>query len=167
MFMRLCLATVFAIGLLMGSTTIPNRASAATPNLSVGNNQRSNAASMNAEYIQLAGRRGGGSARSRGAKPKRQGGNNANRKANKSRNVNKGTNRKVNKNVNRNVNVNVRTRGYGWRGARWGAVAFGVTMGAVIVVAANTPPYPPDPSLCWTWSNAALTQGYWYYCDGP
>jgi hypothetical protein len=69
--------------------------------------------------------------------------------------------------VTRNVNVRVKHRGYGWRGARWGAVVFGVTLGTAIIVAANTPPYPPDPSLCWTWNNAALTEGYWYYCEGP
>lgn len=79
----------------------------------------------------------------------------------------KNTNVNINANRNTNVNVNVRTRGPGWRGARWGAVAFGVTMGAIIVVAANTPPPPPDPSLCWTWTNSARTQGYWYYCSGP
>jgi hypothetical protein len=64
------------------------------------------------------------------------------------------------------VNVSVKHRGYGWRGARWGAVVFGVTLGTAIIVAANTPPYPPDPSLCWTWNNSALTSGYWYYCEG-
>ena len=62
--------------------------------------------------------------------------------------------------------VNVRHRHHGWRGRHWGAVVFGVTLGTAIIVAANTPPYPPDPSLCWTWSNSALTRGYWYYCDG-
>lgn len=72
-----------------------------------------------------------------------------------------------NVNINRNVNVSVKHRGYGWRGARWGAVVFGVTLGTAIIVAANTPPYPPDPSLCWTWNNSALTSGYWYYCEGP
>jgi hypothetical protein len=156
MYMRLCLATVMAIGLLLGESSVPDRASAAVSDLSAVNDRPSKAgSSMNAEYMLLAGRRGGGSARSRGARP--SGG----------RNVNRNVNKNVNRNVNRNVNVNVRHRNYGWRGARWGAVAFGVTMGAIIVVAANTPPYPPDPSLCWTWSNAALTRGYWYYCDGP
>ncbi|MGI9372080.1 MAG: hypothetical protein ACR2OJ_06250 [Hyphomicrobiales bacterium] len=132
----------------------------------------------NFEDIHLVGRRGGGSARSRGARP--HGGGRANRNVNRNagkkvnknvnrntkKNVNRNVNKNVNRNVNRNVNVNVRTRPYGWRGARWGAVAFGVTMGAVIVVAANTPPLAPDPSLCWTWTNSALTQGYWYYCSG-
>ena len=72
-----------------------------------------------------------------------------------------------NVNINRNVNVTVKHRGYGWRGARWGAVAFGVTMGAIITVAASTPPPPPHSSLCWTWTNSAKTTGYWYYCSGP
>jgi hypothetical protein len=92
---------------------------------------------------------------------------NTNRNINSNRNVNR--NRDVNRNVNinRNVNVTIKHRGYGWRGVHWGAVAFGVTMGAVITVAANTPPPPPDPSLCWTWTNSAKTTGYWYYCSGP
>ena len=92
---------------------------------------------------------------------------NTNRNINSNRNVNR--NRDVNRNVNinRNVNVTVKHRGYGWRGVHWGAVAFGVTMGAIITVAANTPPPPPDPSLCWTWTNSARTTGYWYYCSGP
>jgi hypothetical protein len=78
--------------------------------------------------------------------------------------------RDVNVNVNKNVNVDrnarVVRRPGGWRGAHWGAVVAGVTLGTIIVVAANTAPPPPDPSLCWTWTNEALTEGYWYYCDG-
>lgn len=54
----------------------------------------------------------------------------------------------------------------GWRGRHWGAVAYGVTLGTVIVVAANTPPPPPHGSLCWTWSNGVRTSGFWYYCNG-
>lgn len=54
-----------------------------------------------------------------------------------------------------------------WRGARWGAVVAGVTLGTIIVVAANAAPPPPSPDLCWTWTNAARTHGYWYYCSGP
>jgi hypothetical protein len=54
----------------------------------------------------------------------------------------------------------------GWRGARWGAVVAGVTLGTVIAVAANTPPPRPAPELCWTWTNKARTHGYWYYCTG-
>jgi len=55
----------------------------------------------------------------------------------------------------------------GWRGARWGAVVAGITLGTIIVVAANSAPPPPAEGLCWTWTNAARTQGYWYYCSGP
>ena len=172
---RLCLATVFTIGLWMGSIVIPESASAAFTFLKAIDNQQTHSSSPKEKYIILAGRRGGGSARSRGARPSggkkanRNVNKNVNRKANKNvnRNASKNVNRNVNKNVNRNVNVHVKNRSYGWRGARWGAVAFGVTMGAIITVAANTPPYPPDPSLCWTWTNASLTQGYWYYCSGP
>lgn len=54
-----------------------------------------------------------------------------------------------------------------WRGAYWGAVVAGVTLGTIIVVAANAAPPPPSPDLCWTWTNAARTHGYWYYCSGP
>lgn len=53
-----------------------------------------------------------------------------------------------------------------WRGAFWGAVVAGVTLGTIVAVAANTPPPPPSPDLCWTWTNAARTRGYWYYCSG-
>jgi hypothetical protein len=91
-------------------------------------------------------------------------GKNANVKANKNTNVNKNVNKNVNVNVNRNVNVVSRPRG--WRGRHWGAVVFGVTLGTIIVVAANTPPPAPDLSLCWTWTNDAMTEGFWYYCTG-
>lgn len=60
----------------------------------------------------------------------------------------------------------IRSRARNWRGRYWGRVAFGVTLGAIIVVAANSVPVAPDPSLCWTWTNDGLTRGYWYYCDG-
>ena len=100
-----------------------------------------------------------------------RGGNRGRGRASRGRNVNRNSNRNVNvnRNSNRNVNVNVnvRHRGYGWRGTRWGAVAFGVTIGATIIVVVNTPPPPPHPTVCWTWSNSALTRGYWYYCSGP
>lgn len=56
---------------------------------------------------------------------------------------------------------------HGWRGAHWGAVIAGVTLGAIIATAANAPPPPPSPDLCWTWTNSARTQGYWYYCSEP
>jgi hypothetical protein len=74
--------------------------------------------------------------------------------------------KKATPNVNaRKVNnVRIVKRPGGWRGRHWGATVFGVTLGTIIIVAANTPPPLPDPSLCWTWTNSALTQGYWYYC---
>jgi len=58
-------------------------------------------------------------------------------------------------------------RPWGWQGAYWGSVVAGVTLGAAIAVAANAPPAPPSPDLCWTWLNDQHTQGYWYYCSGP
>ena len=60
----------------------------------------------------------------------------------------------------------IRRRAPNWRGRYWGRVAFGVTLGTIIVVAANAAPPPPDPKLCWTWSDDSRTKGYWYYCDG-
>jgi hypothetical protein len=165
---------LFIVGLFCLPLAVLNtdKARAAISTLTGEEASTSNNTLMNENGRQYARGRGGG--RSRGGSRNRggsrkvnRGGNrnhNANRNTNRNRNVNRNTNR--NRNVNRNVNVNVRHRGRGWRGARWGAVAFGVTMGAVIVVVANTPPYPPDPSLCWTWNNSALTRGYWYYCNG-
>lgn len=178
---RLCLISVLTTGLLIGSAASPGNAHDLASDFSAGNSwKKSPALSSKTDYMQLAERRGGGSARSRGA---RVGSHDVNRNKNVNRNTNinrntdvnrntninrnKNTNINVNRNRNVNVHVDVRTRPYGWRGARWGAVAFGVTMGAIIVVAANTPPPPPDPSLCWTWTNSALTEGYWYYCSGP
>jgi hypothetical protein len=162
------------------SALVPHKTSAAITEFASGSTDPSNAKSEKIELQRYArsGRGRGGGSRSRGARPSQRpsGGRPSNRPSggrpgsgpsrpggggNINRNVN------VNRNVNRNVNVSVKHRGYGWRGARWGAVVFGVTLGTAIIVAANTPPYPPDPSLCWTWSNSALTSGYWYYCDGP
>jgi hypothetical protein len=170
MSVKLYLATLFGFAMLAGSAIVPNGATAAISDNSASSRQHSSSALMNPEYLQLARRGGGGSSRSRGASrpsggaARRPGGGTAKRPSGSGKAK---PNKNVNRNVNRNVNVNVRTRGRGWRGARWGAVAFGVTMGAIIIVAANTPPYPPDDSLCWTWSNASLTKGYWYYCSGP
>jgi hypothetical protein len=44
----------------------------------------------------------------------------------------------------------------------YGAIVAGVALGTVI--AATAPPPVPAPGLCWFWSNAASTQGYWDYC---
>ena len=164
MFKTACLAAVTGIVLFAVSAAVPGKAFAATTDYTAGDANPSDPATVNIEHQQYAQKRGGGrgakrkpgaSSRSRGARPSTR--PSAGRKKKPGRDVN----------VNRNVNVNVRHHHHGWRGARWGAVVFGVTLGTAIVVAANTPPYPPDPSLCWTWSNSALTRGYWYYCDGP
>lgn len=182
MFNRLYLMVAVGVGLLAGSATISNDLFAATMDDAKINNRLSGSIvplltsipgvlpvanpATNIEQPQYAQRsRGGGGARN--TSRNRNANRNVNRNSN--RNVNRNSNRNVNRNTNRNVNVNVnvRHRGYGWRGTRWGVVVFGVTMGTIIVVAANTPPPPPHSTLCWTWSNAALTKGYWYYCSGP
>ena len=95
-----------------------------------------------------------------GPKPKRR----ADPGPSRNRDVDVDINKDVN--VNRIVNVRVVNRPRGWRGRHWGAVVFGVTLGTLIVVAANTPPPLPDESVCWTWTNDARTEGFWYYCDG-
>ncbi len=179
MYKRSCLATVIGIAFLAVSAAVPDKAFAATADYTTEGAKPLDPASQNIEQQRYAQRRGGGrrsgggggrsrearpSSRSRGARPSSRPSNRPSGRpgAGPGR---PGGGRNVN--INRNVNVTVKHRGYGWRGARWGAVVFGVTLGTAIVVAANTPPYPPDPSLCWTWSNAALTRGYWYYCTGP
>ena len=50
----------------------------------------------------------------------------------------------------------------------WGRVVAGVTIGTVIAVAAvNSVPKAPSPELCWFWSDATKTRGYWNYCVAP
>ena len=171
---RSCLAFAIGFALFATSAAVPGKAFAAVADLNTTNAGPLDTATLDLTHRRLAQRRGGGGGRSGGraggrpsggggagtkpggrpggAKPGGPSAKPGGRGAGGSRNV--------------NVNVNVRHRSHGWRGRRWGAVAFGVTMGAIIVVAANTPPLAPDPSLCWTWTNAALTSGYWYYCDG-
>lgn len=52
-----------------------------------------------------------------------------------------------------------------WAAQNWyGAVIAGVTLGSIIAVAANTPPYAPSTQLCWYWANSSRTRGYWDYC---
>lgn len=147
-----------------------DKAGAAVSTLTGEQASTSNNASVNEKGRQYARGRGGGGRggahRGGGGRKKVNRGGNRNTNANRNRNRNTNRNRNVNHNVNRRHHGHVRHHHHGWRGARWGAVAFGVTMGTIIVVAANSPPYPPDPSLCWTWSNSALTRGYWYYCSG-
>ena len=177
MFKTSCLAAVTGIVLFAISAAVPGKTFAATTDYTTGDANPSDPASVNIEQQRYAQKRGGGGGRSSGARRK-PGASAGSRGARPSTRPSAGTkpgNRPGTKpgnrpggnvNVNRNVNVNVRHHHHGWRGARWGAVVFGVTLGTAIIVAANTPPYPPDPSLCWTWSNSALTRGYWYYCDG-
>jgi hypothetical protein len=187
MFKRSCLAVAIGIALLAVSAAVPIKAIAATAGYTTEGSNPSDTASAKVKYQRFArggrgGGRGGGGARSRGSRPsssnrgarpssRPSGGRPSNRPSGGRPSTGRppGAGRPGgggNVNINRNVNVSVKHRGYGWRGARWGAVVFGVTLGTAIIVAANTPPYPPDPSLCWTWNNAALTSGYWYYCEG-
>ena len=50
----------------------------------------------------------------------------------------------------------------------WGRVVAGVTIGTVIAAAAvNSVPKAPSPELCWFWSDAGKTRGYWTYCVAP
>jgi hypothetical protein len=91
------------------------------------------------------------------------------RRATRSRNVNVNKRRDVN--VNRNVNVNVKRRVVvrpvrPWVHRPWfGTVVAGVALGTII--AATTIPPAPAPNLCWFWSDASNTHGYWDYCTPP
>lgn len=50
----------------------------------------------------------------------------------------------------------------------WGRVVAGVTIGTIVTVAAvNSIPKAPSPELCWFWSDASKTRGYWNYCVAP
>ena len=50
----------------------------------------------------------------------------------------------------------------------WGSVVAGVTVGAVIAVAAaGSAPRAPSSELCWYWTNSSMTRGYWSYCTAP
>jgi hypothetical protein len=101
---------------------------------------------------------------------------NVNRNMNVNRNVNRNANVNVNRNVNRNVNVN-RSVGYHggvYRGAwvgrpyRWapgGAIAAGAAIGVLAYGAtvAWAPP-PPQPGLCWYYSDPSQRNGFWDTC---
>ena len=115
-------------------------------------------------------RRGGG---------QRHGGAHVNRghNVNRNMNVNRNVNRNANVNVNRNANVN-RVGGVGYHGGvyrgawvgrpyRWapgGAIAAGAAIG---VLAAGTAvawaPPPPQPGLCWYYSDPSQRNGFWDY----
>jgi hypothetical protein len=99
------------------------------------------------------------------------------------RNMNHNVNRNmnVNRNVNRNVNLNrnVRVGGVGYHGGvyrgawagrpyRWapgGAIAAGAAIG---VIAAGTAvawaPPPPQPGLCWYYTDQTQRNGFWDTC---
>lgn len=48
-----------------------------------------------------------------------------------------------------------------------GRVVAGVVLGSMIrPPAIGRPPRPPNPDLCWFWSDHSRTRGYWYYCYG-
>jgi hypothetical protein len=93
---------------------------------------------------------------------------NVNRNVNRNTNVNRNVNRNTNVNVRRNTNVNVNVR----RPVRvwaprpyYGTVIAGVALGTIIYVsAAGTAPPAPSSTLCWYWSDPAMTGGYWDYC---
>jgi hypothetical protein len=54
------------------------------------------------------------------------------------------------------------------RPSYWGSVVAGVTIGAIVTVAAvNAVPKAPSPELCWFWSDSSKTRGYWNYCVAP
>jgi hypothetical protein len=89
---------------------------------------------------------------------------NVNRNTNVNKNVNRNTNVNVKKNTNVNVNVNRPVRVWTPR-PHYGAVVAGVTLGTIIVVsAAGAVPVAPSPTLCWYWTDPAMTGGYWDYC---
>jgi hypothetical protein len=97
---------------------------------------------------------------------------NVNRNTNVNRNVNRNANVNVNRNVNRNVNVGYHGGVYhgGWAGRpyRWapgGAIAAGAAIG---VIAAGTAvawaPPPPQPGLCWYYTDQTQRNGFWDTC---
>ena len=50
----------------------------------------------------------------------------------------------------------------------YGTVIGGVVLGTVIVATAvGVAPAAPGPNMCWFWTDAAQTQGYWDYCTPP
>lgn len=112
----------------------------------------------------------------------RRGGAHVNRghNVNRNMNVNRNVSRNANVNVNRNANVNVnRVGGGGYHGGvhrgawvgrtyRWapgGAIAAGAAIG---VLAAGTAvawaPPPPQPGLCWYYSDPSQRNGFWDSC---
>ena len=93
-------------------------------------------------------------------------------------NANANINRNVNRNINRNVNVNrnvhraVVAPRAAWVGRpgwyRWpagGAIAAGAALGFVTAAtAAAWAGAPPQPGLCWYYTDQSRTQGFWDAC---
>ena len=120
------------------------------------------------------------------------GGAHVNRNVNVNRNMHVNRNVNVNRNINRNVHVNgyrpgvhpgyrpgyrpggvvVAPRGGVWVGRpgwyRWapgGAIAAGAAIGfATAAVAASWAGPPPQPGLCWYYTDPSRTQGFWDAC---
>src|SRR5271166_2287065 len=103
------------------------------------------------------------------------GGAHVNRSHNVNRNMNRNANVHVNRNVNRNVNVNrVGYHGGVYRGAwtgrpyRWapgGAIAAGAAIGFIAAgTAVAWAPPPPQPGLCWYYTDPSQQSGFWDTC---
>jgi hypothetical protein len=109
--------------------------------------------------------KGGGGGGGKGNANRNGGGGNKN--ANRNNNNNRQNNKNFNNNNNRNKNVNVRVNVRpvrGWvRRPYYGTVVGGVALGAII--AASTIPVAPAPGLCWYWTDATQSNGYWDYCS--
>jgi hypothetical protein len=87
----------------------------------------------------------------------------AHRGVSANRNVHANRNVKVNRNVHRNVHVGVGVVRPWVRRPYFGTVVGGVALGTLIAVTAVPP--APAPGLCWYWTDASQTQGYWDYCQ--
>ena len=50
----------------------------------------------------------------------------------------------------------------------FGRVIAGIVLGQILrpPAAGRPPARPPQPDLCWYWSNPRQDLGYWYYCNG-
>jgi hypothetical protein len=91
-------------------------------------------------------------------------------------NLNRGANRNVNRNVNRNINRTTvgagvgRAGGWARPGRYWwpagGAVAAGAALGVVgAATAASWAGPAPGPGMCWYYTDASKTQGFWDSCS--
>jgi hypothetical protein len=106
------------------------------------------------------------------AKEVHRGGASVHHNANVHRNVNANVHRNTNVNVNRNVHVNSAVhpiaraawaRPYRW--APGGAIAAGAAIGFVsAATAAAWAPPPPQPGLCWYYTDSTQRSGFWDTC---